>query len=170
MSVTTSLNVRLSVNLTKAVDLLTAGVQAPLALNLALSMADGFASGQGDRAWWDTRTLTASQTEDLDLVGGSLTNALGDTVSFAKLKLVLVKAADANNASNNVVIGGDTNAVPIFGAAAHTTFLRAGQCFLWTDFITGTTLTGGTGDVLQMANSAGTNSISYDIVLVGTSA
>lgn len=170
MGLTTSLNLRLSANLTKAIDLIDSGLTAPLAVNTSLSMGDGFSAGNADKAWWDQRTLTASQTEDLDFVGGSLTDPFGVTFTLAKIKLLYVRAHPDNNASNNVVVGGDANAVPIFGAAAHTIALRAGQVFLWTDFTTGVTLTAGTGDLLQVANSAGTNSVVYDIVAIGTSA
>ncbi|MBA2458995.1 MAG: hypothetical protein H0V43_08605 [Gemmatimonadales bacterium] len=171
MPLTTSLNVRLSATLTKTIDLITAGLTAPLAVNDTLSLATGTASGLADIVFWDTRTLAASATENIDLAG-VLVDAFGATLTFVKVKMLYVRAAAANNAANNVVVGGAA-ANGFFGpfnAATDKVSLAAGDIFLATKTATGWTVTAATGDILLIANSAGTNAVTYDIVVVGTSA
>jgi hypothetical protein len=139
----------------------------PLLLDWTSLLANGTASGQASQVFSDTRTLTASATENLDLAG-SLTNAFGTTLTFAKIKLIMVRASSANNAANAVQIQrGSSNGVPLFLAASDGLQLNASGIFLVYDPV-GITVTAGTGDILTITNSAGTNSVTYDIVIVGT--
>jgi hypothetical protein len=62
---------------------------------------------------------------------------------------------------------GSSNGVTAFLAASDGVTLAAGAIFLWFD-PTGVTVTGGSSDILTIANSAGTNAVDYDIVIVGT--
>lgn len=135
------------------------------------NIANGTGAGQGDLLFADTRTLAASAVEDLDLAG-VLLDAFGVAITFARIKGLYVKAAVAN--TNNVVIGAD--AVNPWATLLNTTgtlTLRPGASFLATvgaaDAI-GYAVTAGTGDLLQVANSAGGTGVDYDIVIVGASA
>lgn len=139
----------------------------PLLLDWSARLSNGTASGQASQVWSDTRSLAGSASENLDLAG-SLTNAFGQTVTFTKVKLILVKASAANNAANAVnVARGTTNGVPVFLAASDGVPLQPGAIFCFFD-PAGVTVTAGTGDILTITNSAGTNTVSYDIVIVGT--
>jgi hypothetical protein len=129
-----------------------------------------FANGTGvdaaNMVWVDTRTLSASASEDLDVAGG-LTNALGTTLTFTKIKGIIIAASAAN--TNNVVVGGDTNAlVNWVGAANDVINVRPGGIFCLTaPDATAYAVTASTGDVLQIANSSSGTSVTYDIIIIG---
>lgn len=154
--------------LTSVMDLATARV--PMDFTKQLTLTSGVGANQADRIFHDTRPLSASANEDLDLAGG-VTDALGQTVTFARVKGIIVVAPSAN--VNNVVVGGAaTNTfVGPFGAATHTAHVRPGgwQAFVAPD-ATGWAVTAGTGDLLRLANSAGGSAVNYDIVIIGASA
>jgi hypothetical protein len=119
--------------------------------------------------WWhDQRTLGASATEDLDLFG-SLTSVFGTTINFTSLKGLFVFAASANNAANNVnVTRPAANGVPWLLAAGDGIALKAGMWIAWFDpSANGAAVTTGTGDLITFTNSAGTNSVTYDVFLLG---
>lgn len=139
----------------------------PLVGDWTTLFSNGTGASQASQVWSDTRTLAASATENLDLAG-SLTNAFGVTLTFTKIKAILVRAAAANNASNSVQVArGSSNGVPLFMAASDGVALQPGAIFALID-PTGVTVTASTGDILTITNSAGTNSVSYDIVIIGT--
>lgn len=145
-----------------ALDLSTA--QDPILLSLLSTLSNGTGSAQASAQWSDTRTITASSSENLDLAG-SLTNAFGQTLTFTKVKLIFIRAASAN--SNNVQFSrGSSNGVPLFLAASDGVSLQPGAWFAWFD-PTGITVTAGTGDIFTVANSGAGSSVSYDIVIVG---
>lgn len=160
-----NLTVKIDSQLNSALDLDTA--IDPLLISQLLTLSNGTASGNASQQWHDTRSLGASASENLDLAG-SLTNAFGVTLTFTKIKLVYVKAAAANNAANLVQFQRATsNGVPIFLAATDGLQLNPGGVFLFYDPV-GVTVTASTGDILTVTNSAGTNTVSYDIVIIGT--
>lgn len=138
---------------------------------LVVDLADGTGAGKADRLFADTRTIAASGTDDLDLAG-PLTDPLGAALTFVKVKAIIVKAADAN--TNNVVVGGAaaTPFVGPLGAATHTAHARPGGVLA---FVAGAAdangwaVGAGASDVLRVANSAGGTSVTYDIVIIGTS-
>lgn len=167
MALSTQLDVRLAATLTNALDLSTPTDALVNAVKLILTSGTG--ANQADMLWHDTRTLNASATEDLDLAG-SLTGPLGGTLTFARIKLVMVTAASGN--TNNVnVQRASSNGVPLFLAASDGLAVRPGGVFLWaaTDS-TGVAVTAGTGDLLTFTNSAGSTSVTYSVMIVGASA
>jgi hypothetical protein len=93
-------------------------------------------------------------------------DAFGNAFTIVDLKALVVCAAAAN--TTNVLVGGDAASVPLMDTAATTTTIKPGGCRVWTDpSATGIVVTAATGDVIQVAPSAGT--VSYDIVIVGAS-
>lgn len=135
-----------------------------------INLTTGTSANQADKRFTDTRTLTASSTEDLDLAG-SLTDVFGATLTFARVKFLLVYAAAAN--TNNVVVGGaSSNAWPgPFGATTHTVAVQPGGLLVMqAPGATAWPVTPATGDLLHVANSAGGTSVTYDIVIIGASA
>jgi len=168
MALTTRLQVIANAHLQSALDLVTA--EAKLAKQWAVDLATGTGADQADKVFSDQRTLTASATEDLDLAG-SLVDALGATITFARIKALIIRAASGN--TNNVVIGA-AGANPWTGPLGGTTptiTLRPGGlvCLIAPD-ATAWAVTAGTGDLLKVANSAGSTSVTYDIVIIGASA
>lgn len=168
MSLNTKLVVAVLAGLVNPLDL--AAPRADLNLTKTLQLASGTGAGQADRIFHDTRTLSASGSEDLDLAGG-LTDALGQAATFARVKLLMIAAAPGN--ANNVIVGGASSNgwITAFGGAAHTVTVRPGGLFvLAAPDATAYAVTAATGDLLKVANSAGGTSVSYDLVVVGASA
>lgn len=166
MALISQLTARVAGTLTSELDLATAAV--PLDYRSRLDLASGTGSGQADMMWSDTRTLAASSNEDLDLAG-SLTGPLGGTLTFAKLKAIIVAAA-AGNTNNVQVTRPASNGVPLFLAASDGIAVLPGGFFFWAAPGAGVTVTASTGDLINIANSSSGTSVTYDIVIIGTSA
>src|SRR5262245_29934480 len=144
--------------------------QAALAFTRSLSLTSGVGAGQADKVFDDIRTITASGNDDLDLAG-VLVDAFGATVTFVKVKGIFV-AADAGN-TNNVVVGNAaaTQFVGPFGAATHTVAIPPGGWFgICRSDVTGWAVGAGASDLLRIANSGAGTSVTYSIVILGTSA
>lgn len=168
MPLTSTLNFSVSGTHTAALDLGTASL--PFTLSSNFTMASGTGAGQADRVFTDTRTLAASATENLDLAG-TLTDAFGAVITFVTVKAIIIKAAAANNVANQVQLTRPaSNGVPFLIAAGDGISLAPGYTFAWFGSGTGVTVTPATGDLLTITNSAGTNSVNYDVVIIGTSA
>lgn len=167
MPLNTRVTTSLTGTVTKAFDLASATV--PLKYETSYVLANGTAANQADLIWHDQRSIAASATDSLDLAG-VLTDPFGVTITFARIKAVLVKAASAN--TNNVnVTRPATNGVPLFLAAGDGVPVRPGGTFLWiAPDVTGIAVTAGTGDLLDIVNSGAGTSVSYDVVVVGASA
>ncbi|MDT9688192.1 hypothetical protein Q5762_07450 [Streptomyces sp. P9(2023)] len=169
MAVTSDFGIRASVRNTKASDLTTTADVLDFVRGVHLE--SGTTAGKADKVFHDQRTLAASASEDLDLAG-VLTDVYGAAITFAKIKYIAVSAAAGN--TNNVLVGAAsaTQFVGLLNAAGVIT-LRPGATFAAMSGAadaTGMAVTAGTGDLLKIANSAGSTSVTYDIVIVGTSA
>lgn len=167
MSLTTAIAAAIGGTYTGANDLGTPTFALAKAADLTLK--SGTASGQADRLFADQRTLAASATEDLDLAG-VLADPLGATLTFVRIKAILIRAAAAN--TNNVVVGGQTvnGFLGPFGAAAHTVAVPPGGALLLAAPQAGWAVTAATADLLKILNSGAGSSVTYDVVIVGTSA
>lgn len=167
MALTTKITTKVSARHTSTLDLTTA--TAPLSLERVLSWPSGTGADQADRIWHDRRTIAASGTENLDLAG-SLVDAFGATITFARIKAVLIAAASGN--TNNVnVIREATNGVPLFLAAGDGIPVHPGGTFMWVaPGATGVVVTASTGDLLSITNSGAGTSVTYDVVILGASA
>jgi hypothetical protein len=141
---------------------------ADLRLDDHFVLASGTGTSQADKIYQKTTTLSASGTADLDLAG-SLTDILGTALTFVKIKLIRVTASSAN--TNNVQITRPaSNGVPFFLAAGDGLSVLPGGYFGWCAPGAGITVTAATGDLLTFTNSAGSTSVTYSVVIIGTSA
>jgi hypothetical protein len=133
------------------------------------TFSSGTGSGAADLVWTSQRTLAASANEDLDL-RGSLTDAFGTTLTMVKLKGVYIKAASGN--TNDVQLKrAAANAIPgILTGATDSIIVGPGDLFVLTNNKSGWTVTAGTGDKINVANSGAGTSVTYDITVIGTSA
>lgn len=169
MTLDAKLSVRYGVQLASAVDL--GAARADLSKSAALALANGTGAGQADRAWADTITLAASANQDIDLAG-ALLDALGGPFSLARVRGLLVAAAAGN--TNNVVVGAAAaNAWTGLLGATHTVTLRPGAvfaAFCGAADASGYAVTGGTGDLLRVANSGAGTPVTLDVVVIGASA
>lgn len=166
MALTTRISMGIDAELTKALDLSTP--EDHMILNSVYAWPTGTGAGQADLLWHDQRTLAASATEDLDLAA-VLSDAFGTVLTFARIKMIIVKAAVAN--TNNVnVTRPAANGVPIFLAAGDGVPVLPGGAYWWiAPTATAIAVTAGTGDLLTITNSAAGTSVTYDIVLIGAS-
>lgn len=170
MTLTSRIALAVSAAQTAVLDLGSAS--ATLSKSYTATLASGTAVGQADKIFHDTRTLAASATEDIDLAG-SLTDAFGTTLTFVRIKALIVAAAAAN--TNNVIVGGAsaTQFVSWNGGATHTVTVRPGAAFALIAGVadaTGYVTAAGSTDLLKIANSSSGTGVTYDIVVIGASA
>lgn len=169
MALTSDLGISVSGTQTKVADLtVPADV---LSWRRGLHLDSGTTAGKADLRFHDTRTLAASANETLDLAG-VLTDVFGAAITFVKIKFIAISAASGN--ANNVVVGanGSNDWVGLLNAAGTLT-LRPGATFAamsGSADAAGMAVTAGTGDQLKIANSGAGTSVTYDIVIIGTSA
>ncbi|MBO4272384.1 hypothetical protein [Microbispora triticiradicis] len=153
-------------NYTNPLDLTT--VSSPVSFSQQINFAQGSGAGQADMMWSDTRTVAASSTDAIDLAG-SLTGPFGTTATFARIKGVIVRAA-AGNTNNVNVVTPSSNGTPLFLAASDGIAVKPGGLFVWIDpSAGGVAVTAGTGDLLNLVNSGGGTSVTYDIYIIGAS-
>jgi len=165
MTQTAKFALSLAVALAASQDLGAAEVSARAGASLTLT--DGAAANQANKFFADTRTIAASGTDTLDLVG-TLTDTFGALINFTKIKAIVVVARGAN--VNDVVIGGAVanGFVSPFGAATDKVKVKPGGAFaIFAPDVNGYAVTAATADLLQIANSAAGTSVTYDIVIVG---
>lgn len=114
----------------------------------------------------DEFSIAASGTLDIDL-SGSLEDRLGNAAVFTAIKEILL-IADATN-TNNVVYGNGTN--PFVGpltSGANTVTLLPGNRFNVTNYsAAGWPVSGGSADVIKLANSAAGTAVTGTIVIIG---
>ena len=141
-----------------------------LSYNPSVTLTDGTGANQINRIYADTITLAASATQDIDLAG-TLVDAIGQTVTFARVKGILIRTASAN--TNNVIVGGASSNgfITWVGGATHTVTVRPGGFLaIAAPDATAYAVTAGTGDLLRVANSSSGSSVTFDLVIVGATA
>lgn len=164
-TLTTDISFQMSTKFYSPLDLQTGS--APGLIKKIYSFADGAGVNAANRAFFDRRTLSASATESLDLAG-SLVDAFGSTITWARVKVLAVTAASAN--TNNVIVGGtgSNGFINWVSDATDAIVVRPGGMFVLvaTD-ATGYAVTAATGDLLKIANSSSGTSVTYDIAIIG---
>jgi len=165
--VTADIQISFKGRLDGASDLGTPSAPVDFAKRIAIS-AGTDALGKADILWADTRTLAASATENIDLVG-VLAGLLGGTVTAAEITAILIQA-DKGNTNDVVAFGAASN--PFNGPLSGTTpKLTVGPDDI--ALITnkkGWPVTAGTGDIILVANSATGTPVTYTIIIVGRTA
>lgn len=170
MGASARVTLHLEVGYTAQLDLALASV--PLLKDYLVNLASGTAAGQTDKVWHDTRTLSASTNEDLDLNGSGLLDAFGGNLAFVRVKGLIIAAAAAN--PNPITVGGAaTNGfVSWVGSATDKVSVRPGAVlalFAGQADATGYAVTAATADLLRITAGAGGNH-TYDAIVWGTSA
>jgi len=131
-----------------------------------LSLVPGTdATNKADILFSDQRTLAASANEDLDLAG-VLASAFGSTITAAEIVAIFVSAASGNTNNVNVTRPASNGFAGPFLAASDGISVKPGEFALLASQ-SGWPVTAATGDLLNIANSAGSTSVTYDIVIVG---
>lgn len=168
MALTTSLTLSLTATLTAAADIGTPEHRIPV--TFSDDLATGTGADQADQVWADTRTLGATTSEDLDL-SGTLTNGLGQTVTFARIKGIYIRNK-STTAGAVLAVGGHATSAFVNWVANATDIINirnGGVLFLWAPDATAYAVTASTGDILKINNTSAA-SMDYDIVIIGATA
>jgi hypothetical protein len=141
----------------------------PFDISSLLTLTPGTTAGKADKLYVAQRTIAASSSENLDLVG-VLTDPLGASLTFVKVKAILVIASSAN--TNNLVVGATgTNAfVGPFVDATDGLSIPPGGAVMITHPGAGWSVTATTADLLKVANGGAGTGVTYKIIIIGTSA
>ena len=167
MDVSGSLDVPYLITATKALDLTT--VRDALSWTDKTTISDGTGANQADLIWHDQRTLASGANEELDLAG-SLSDAFGDTVTFAKIKAMLITNPDT--ASTLKVGGAASNAWATWVANSTDIIVirPGGRFYIEAPDANGYAVTAGTGDKLKILHGAESSiAINYKIAILGIS-
>lgn len=168
MSLDASLKVILGSNLTALADLSSANSR--LDMSSIMLLTDGSGANQATKRWDDIRVVAGSATDSLDLSGGGLVDQFGNAFTITKLKMIVIMVSDTtvNVGGNQLLLTRPaSNGVPFLSAPGNIP-LDAGSPLAWgSPSAAGVTVTAGTGDLLNLVNSAATNSITYRISLFG---
>jgi hypothetical protein len=124
MSLPVTGNVQLKANASEAITSELATGTLAASLSFALSFANGTGANNINEWWTDTRTLAVSTP--VTLTASALTDGLGRTVAFTKIRLLMIK----NNGTADLIVGGATAPVPIFSDASDKIPVRPGGVFL----------------------------------------
>lgn len=172
MPLTSEVLVRLTAEQTGANDF--GGPAFEPTMQALLQLASGTSAGQADILFMDERTVASASNDDLDLAG-VLAGAFGATIAAAELVAVFVVNARRSGAANttNLTIGGGPNPFTGFLGGTSPTIgpIRPGGFILLAagDAAGIGTVTGGTADILRIANSSGADA-TYQIAILGRSA
>src|SRR4051812_10430806 len=107
-----------------------ANPSAPLNYSYSMPLDAGNGANQGNQIWSDRRVLTTGANETLD-INGSLTNLLGQTVNFTKVKAIII-VNRAGNVTDITVGNAAANGFvsPFGGAATGVVTVKLGGCFV----------------------------------------
>lgn len=134
---------------------------------LAAALTDGTEAMQADLLWADRRTLVAA-SETLDLAG-VLADAYADVLTFVDIKGFIIYNRERAPGKNLLVGGAAANAFDDWvGHASDIVKVGPGGILPILNPRDGYTVTAGTNDQLKI--DAGARTITYDIMIFGTSA
>lgn len=165
-SITAKVNLSVVADLENSVDV--GSVSYPLSYGANYILTDGTGANQAKELFTDTRTLSASASENLDLAG-VLADVFGNVLTFTKIKALIVKADAAN--TNDVLVGGHASAAvaTLFGDATDKARVKPGGMVAWVaPDAAGYAVTATTADMLTIANSSSGTSVTYTIIIIGT--
>lgn len=170
-------NMSVSANSQKALDLSTPSDAFNLKFNLSLAFGD--LASQIDLVWHDIRIIASGADDILDFAG-SLVDGFGDTLTFANIKAIFIKnvsdqlLTDPAHAITAAQISvGATAANQFLGPFALATdsiVLGAGDAFLVTKkALAGMTVTAGSVDNFLVKQTGSGLEAAYEIAVFGVS-
>jgi hypothetical protein len=139
----------------------------PISRTISQAIANGTGDGQATQIFHERRTLTTGASQEYDLAG-SLVDELGQTLTFAAIKAIIIYSTTSTNKVLTVGAGTHPLAEWVGDAASDTVKINAGGLFGLIAPNTGYTVTAGTADDFKVTNAAGGSTI-YDIIIIGTS-
>jgi hypothetical protein len=139
-----------------------------LAWQLGAALTNGTGAGKARYIYVWTGTIAGAATQDFDLAG-ALTDFFGNTITFAKVKGIVLTHSSSTTATSVSLDGSVTNAFKTYlGGTNPTVKVNNGYSFaLMGSDATGYAVTAGTGDVLRVLNNDGTNTATVSLVVYG---
>jgi hypothetical protein len=136
-----------------------------LAASQNTTMTDGLGANKLNMCYATTGTLSASGNRDFDLVG-SLKTRFGDTISFAKVKLIFVRNLST---TATIRVGGIGATGFVNWISANTAYNRVGPSGLFLLFTPGADgyAAAAGADVLRLTNESGAATAAFEIVVAG---
>jgi len=171
MSLTSNIKLQVDCEHRKALDM--ADIIGDLFKTLVLDLANGTGADQADKLFHDERSLSPGTNEDLDLAG-VLEDAFGDTLTFVKIKLLIIYNKDTTH-TFTVKPAASAGFLGPFGAASHTLTVKPSTSLNKSFLVliadpNGYQVTASTADKINVAVDAGGSAAIYGIIAVGTSA
>lgn len=151
---------------TAALDLTTP--QSDIVKEYSQQYDEGTAADQAQVVWSDTRQLTSSAAESLDLAGG-LAHALGGTITFTAIKEIILVPAEGNTGDIRLgrqITNGFAGPFDQTAGALGVLATPKGIIHLRNRSAAGWPVTGATGDLLRVENMVAAT-VNYDIIIVG---
>lgn len=139
----------------------------PISKTISTAIANGTGDGQATQIFHERRTLTTGANYEYDLAG-ALVDELGQTLTFATIKAIIIHSTLAANKVLTVGAGTHPLAEWVGDAASDVVNIHAGGLFCLIAPNTGYTVTAGSADDLKVTNASGGSTI-YDIIIIGTS-
>jgi hypothetical protein len=130
-------------------------------------LASGTAASEQDLVWSDSTSVVSASPNDHDLAGALASELDGTTITVVKVTEIWIENLSTTT-GETLLIGNDSNAIPLFKTVGDYIKVGPGGCLLWKDPIDGITVTATTGDILRVDGALGT--IPYDIRVTGRSA
>jgi hypothetical protein len=170
-----SLNVRFNsqftANLTNTLAL--EQVTANPSLSIASVLTNGTGVNQADQIFADQRTLNPSTNENINVAtfSGSL-DAVGGTLSLARIKMLLVQNLNGTEANNLTIGGAGAGAwTPLTnGSSSLKVSIPGGGSFeVIAPGATGWAVGSSSGSLLNVANVSSTGTTQYNLIVVGAS-
>lgn len=149
---------------------------APFSLSKIISLASGSGADSINKVYAKRRTLASTTAENLDL-SGTLTNPLATTLTFTKVRMIIIYL-NVGTGTGPLLIGGHaTAALATMFTSADTlnndqpkirlrNGASGGLFVLTATDVTGLAVAGGTADMLTIYNE-GANPATYDIYIFG---
>jgi len=123
---------------------------------------NGQGSGQADRAYFASRSLSASATHTYNvLAAGSLTDLLGQSIDLDEIKGLSVECLTGAIK----VVGGASNSLAAFTGAGDGLLLTAGQSMAVGWGAAG--LTVGSNGTFEVTETSGSGAATYKILFIG---
>lgn len=140
----------------------------------SVTLQYGTGSGQCNLIVCQERTITASNSETLNLFDGTLKGIYGEATGFQKVKFISIGIIDNPSTSvkaSSITVGNaaaNPNTLFMGGTTPTQTIYKTGPAMRQGDGVTGVTVSGAACNV-KILNNDGTNSATYRIVVAGIS-
>lgn len=140
--------------------------EADVSKSYVANYANGTGANQAQAIFSDSRTITGSGTDNLDL-SGSLTDALGATVALTAVKeLVIANTGTVQIRVGKKITNGFAGPFDQTAGALGIIVEAGGVLRLSNPSAAGWAVTAATADLLSVENLAGT-AAAYDVIIVG---